>query len=318
MKKILVFIILFSSFSIGAVEMCLADSVITYRVLSNTREVASIEYFEFDQNDSLIKNVLIDVVGGIRTPVYLKEIARKKIKNQFHVEEVLKLWNAEKNSYSTYSKSVTVYDKKGVILSKNYFDAVQKGSNPIEFVPQSKTDYFYLKGGLLLFQESFVWDKAQGGSWKKTTKELFDYNELGQKLNVIFMEVDTASETLKETVKIYFTYDAAFQLKETIRYKIINGVWLPDERNSFGEFHDGPMTYHHVQYWRCDINDWDNSRYFVFQHGEDGRVESEVHLTWRNTEWKIDVSVFYGYDENGKLSQLLNENKQLVVQRFCR
>jgi len=298
------------------IGQCKADSVVTYRNVGGYFEVATVEYFSYDENDSLVFQDFFQYQNSKKSTVSQITIERKKVKGKWVVEKNSASWNSDQAVVNPVSKSISTYDKKGKLTSEVHQDFKLIGAQS-NYINQSKFEYVYSKTGLLIEQTMSVWN-VQKSSWQSDTKVSTTYNAANLSKETITTIWDTTKNVWANSWKHEFGYDSLNVINEAITYKFIKGVWVPHARTEYGKDPKDPMKYNIVQKWHGDKNKWINEFYYIFQMDEFGKTKTEVHLSWTGKEWKIDLTVYYVYNDKGELSQILNENKQVIVEWFCR
>jgi len=294
----------------GLNAQCKADSVFSYRMVGGKTEIASIEYFTFDANDSVVKKSFVEITEGKAQPVSELGIRYFKEGSNSCVEYETRTWVAERGIYRPDSRHTEIRNKKGLLMAEKY-DKV--GAT---VVAERESNYAYNKAGHLTSTEFKSWNEATK-SWEMITRVNYFY-EGDQQTHSITYAWDTVQNKWKEDWKIIFTYDSMNVLTETINYQVTNGAWVPRNRTVYGKEVDQPIYWNVVQEWNGAKENWSNQHYYLFQENEKGFTKQEVHLDWGETEWKINTSFQYVYNDSGMLIQILNENGQVMVDRFCK
>jgi hypothetical protein len=307
---LVVFLVSFLLVSQGVSAQCRADSVFTYRVVGGSNQIASIEYFLFDENDSIIKKSLLEIHDGKALPVNEMGIRYFKAGSTLCVEYESRNWVAERGIYRADSKHTQVRTKKGLLIAEKY-DKIGAA-----VTPESESIYTYNKSGQLITNEFKRWDEASK-SWKMESRVAYFYSGALQTESITYQR-DTVQNSWKEDWKIIFSYDSLNELSETVSYQFKNGAWVPRSRTVYGKEADKPVKWNLVQEWSGSKENWVNQFYYVFQLDAKGFTEKEIHLDWVNKEWKINMAYQYVYNDSGMLVQILSETGQVIMDRFCK
>jgi len=296
-------------------NQCKADSIITYRIVGGVSEIATIEYFKRDVNDSIISQDFIQFQNGKKASASQNTNEWKKVKGKWVLEKHSATWAAEELRIIPVTKSYSTYDKKLRLLSEVHqnFKLIGEQSN---YINQSKVDYVYSKTGQLINQFYSVWNPAKS-VWQNQSNIAHSYNEFNFKKETITSTYDTLQNFWTNSRKNEFGYDSLQKLTETITYQYIKDVWVPHSRVEYGVDTTSNMKYSVVQKWNGEKSKWINEFYYVMQLDETGKTKIEVHLSWAKTDWKIDLTVYYIYNEQGIMKQILNDKKQVIVEWFC-
>ncbi len=311
MKTILLSVITFFTVSFLYAQ-CKADSVITYRSFNGVNQIASIEYFEFDQNDSLIKSTMVDFQNGKANPVYQTTIQFSKSNGMNRVFYTSSNWITDRGIYKATSITTKSYSKKGNLLSETSYNV--SNDDTILF---SQQIHSYDKNGNEIFNILYYVNSATD-KYEKHAQNFYTYNSENKITESRTEKWDTAGQKWTGEWKTFYTYDSTGVLFHTTTYQHKNDAWIPTERTVYGKEADKPVEWNIVQKWDCTAEKWSNQFYYVFQKNEKGQTDTEVHLTWMKKEWQIDIAYHYIYNENGFLVQILNDQKQIMVERFCR
>lgn len=296
-------------------NQCKADSIITYRIVAGVSEISTIEYFRRDENDSLVSHDFMQFQNGQKISASQNTNEWKKVKGKWILEKNSASWTSDVNRTIPVTKSYLTYDKKGRLISEVYqnYKLVGDKSN---YINQSKADYVYSKTGQLIDQLYWEWNPVKG-AWQNQSKISNIYNEFNLTTESITSIWDTVKNVWANSWKNQFGYDSVQTMTETITYQYLKGVWVPHSRTEYGVDEKDPIKYHIVQKWNGEKSKWINEFYYIMQLDEKGKTKIEVHLLWAKTDWKIDLTVYYIYDENGNVKQLLNDKKQVIVEWFC-
>jgi hypothetical protein len=303
--------------------LCQADSVLSYQLILGNLQPAAIEYFTYDENDSLITSTMATFVDGRVIPGTRTVIERKKSKGKWIVAAYTDSWIPEANTYGLRSLATNRYDKKGNVLSTVYGDeviAVNAGEGSSTFREGFKTLYSYNKSGQLVSQLSQVRLHQASGSdeWTNGTKMTYTYNELEQNTEIVTMNWNAEKNAWQEAWRNNFSYDSLGVLAETTTYEFITSTWVPRSRTEYGFDKTDGFKYTIVQKWDGTRSKWVNEFYYVMQLNELGKTKTEVHLTWSGKEWVITLTAHYQYNEAGEISRILNDNNLVIMDRYCR
>jgi hypothetical protein len=303
--------------------LCRADSVLSYQLVLGNLQPAAIEYFTYDDNDSLIKSTVAMYVDGNLIPGTRTVIERKKSKGKWVVGTYMDSWIPGTDTYGQRSKVTNTYDKKGNLLSTVYADeliAVNAGEGSSSFSEGYKTHYSYNKSGQLVLQLSQVRDQlsAQNTEWTNGSKMTYTYNEQGENTEITTLNWDMEKNNWHEAWRHNFSYDSLGVVSEMTTYEFINQAWVPKSRTEYGVDPSSGFKYTIVQKWDGAKSRWTNEFYYVMQLNELGKTKTEVHLSWTGKEWQITLTVHYEYNEAGEISRMLNDNNLVIMERYCR
>jgi hypothetical protein len=313
-KAVLFFFgIYLSAFAINSAQaQCKADSIVNYRVIAGNREIASIEYFEYDLNDSILSNKLIEYYSGKAMPLYENKFTYSKVKGNTVVSYENAGWDASKAVFKPVVKVTHTYSKKGVLISEIHDDLKGGASNGND----AKIDYTYTPAGLVLTNLLSRWSVA-ANSWMGESLVEYEYeNNLMARSTT--SEWDSLSQNWKAKWRTDYVYDNTNTLSETVAYKFENYAWIPDQRTYYGYDSAQAVKGTIVQKWNGGKRGWDNQSYYVQKLNTKGQVETEVHLSWSGKDWVVDLTFHYVYNELGQLIQILNDKREVMVDRFCR
>lgn len=293
-----------------AYGQCKADSVVSYRVVAGQREIAGIEYFSYDTKDSLINTKFIDYQNGIPTPVYEAVISYSKSKGKILITFENSNWDPERAYFSPTFTTVKTYSKKGLLLSE------VNSNGDLLISTDSKIQYSYNDLGELINYELHRWHPVKR-MW--VIESMISYSYQNGKMSESITSVwDTVGQTLNQSWRTDFIYNADLSLAENTTYQFNNNVWIPDSKTTYGYDTSQNVKGNVVQKWNGAKGGWDNKFYYVFKLNEKGQTDAEIHLSWSGTDWVIDLTFFYVYNESGQLIQILNDKKEIMIDRFCR
>ncbi|MBI3135216.1 MAG: DUF3836 domain-containing protein [Bacteroidetes bacterium] len=291
-------------------SQCKADSVITYRIVNGINHVASIEYYVFDEKDSLVKTTLVEMQAGKAQPIC--EVAYRYFKSGAGpcIEAESRTWNPDRGVYKATSKHTTVYSKKGLVISDKY----DRVGNAV--VAESELNYTYNKSGQLQKKELRYWNEG-AGKWVNESMITFTYLN-GLQTESFSYVWDSTQQKWANDWRTVFSYDSLNELSETVSYQFKNAAWVPDSRTVYGKEPDKPVKWNIVQEWNGTKENWTNKYYYIFQQDEKGFTQKEIHLDWAGKEWQINMTFQYVYNDAGLLVQILNSSNQVMMDRFCR
>jgi len=291
---------------------CKADSVITYRSFNGANQIASVEYFDYDQNDSLIKSTMVDFQDGKATPVYETTIQYSKKGGMNRVILTSSNWVADRGVFKPVSITRKSYSKKGNLLMVSSYNITNEDT-----VLFSEQIHSYDKNNNETFNILY-YSNPKTGKYEEHTRNKYQYNSENKMTESFTEKWDTITQDWMGEWRIIFKYDSAGTLSNTTTYHFKNEAWIPTERTIYGKETDKPVEWNIVQKWDCGAEKWSNELYYVFQKNAKGQTDTEVHLSWIKKEWQIDMAYHYVYNEQGYLVQILNDQKLIMVDRFCR
>lgn len=297
---------------------CRADSVITYSNINGKNEITSIEYFSYDLKDSLVSARLVTFQQEKATPVYENKLYYSKVKGNHVVVFEISKWASDRAAFVPAARTTRTYSKKGVLLSElNENPVALKGEGVVEalFEAESKTQYNYSSTGDLVSKVFFRWNKTLK-IWVNESKISYEYNQEFMTKSTT-LEWDSLENKWISTWRNEFSYNDDNSLAETITYQFDNLAWIPETRTSYGIDTVQRIKGNIVQKWNGSKRGWDNKFYYVFKLNEKGLTDTEVHLSWSGKEWLVDLTFFYSYNESGQLIQVMDKNKEIIVDRFC-
>ncbi|MBL7899001.1 MAG: hypothetical protein JNJ99_10730 [Crocinitomicaceae bacterium] len=311
MKPILLSV--FTFFSIASLyAQCKADSVITYRVFNGINQIASIEYLEFDQHDSLVKTTKVDFQNEKENPDYQTTVEYKKIKSTSRIIYTTSNWATERGVFKPASITAKSFSKSGKFESESNYTITEKDT----FLFSEKV-CFYDKNGNEI-SSVLVYGIPGTDKIRKHSMTVNTYDSQNKLTESKTEKWDSVSNKWTGEWKTFYSYDSTGTLSQTTTYHFKNDAWIPTERTVYGKEADKPVEWNIVQKWDCTGEKWSNQFYYVFQKNEKGQTDTEVHLTWVKKEWQIDMAYHYVYNEAGFLVQILNDQKQVMVERYCR
>lgn len=319
MKRIgiLLFFPVFNLLSNSCFGQCQPDSIVSYRIVNNEVHLASVEYFKYDSNDSLIKTWLTNFDDTNKpTPSYQIDVNRTKSKGEISVTFKTELWNEKRAVYSPSSKEIQTKNKKGQLLRIEILDYKSVNSK-VDYYNVKRIEYSYNKQGKLIEEITLTWDTLTN-NWSNTNKKLITYNLNNTETETVLFGWNTENQIWTNEWKHNFEYDSVNQLTQTITYQSLSNVWVPYSKTDYGKDSLSPIKWQHMQVWSGEKNAWLNKAQYVFQIDSAGLTDVEIHLAWSKDEWKIDFAVFYKYNEAGDLVKIVNDAEQVIWERFCR
>lgn len=296
--------------SIQLIAQCRADSVLTYRIINGTNEIASIEYYYFDENDSVVRTTLAEMQGGLAVPLNEVTIRYFKSGSDFCTESNFKTWNPERGTYRPETRHTRVFSKKGLLLKETY-DKISSG-----IIPETQFTFSYSKSGQVLTSEFMRWNQLQN-RWINESKVVHSYNGSLESESITY-RWDTLKNAWANDWRVEYSYDSLNALAQTLTYHFKNEAWVPKTRTVYGKDSINPITWNIVQEWNGAKENWTNKYYYIFQHDEQGYTIKEIHLDWVSREWQMNMTLLYEYNEAGMLVQIRNEAGQVMVDRYCR
>jgi len=311
----LITILFFLVINYSAFSQCKADSAINYQIIGGQHEIGSIEHYWYDENDSLTSETIQEYQNSIPGISYHRNIKRKKVKGNLEVTTAFEVWTT-RVTWSSYTQEIAIY-RKGKLISQTYSDHKMLDNGSSENVNQAKNVYAYDKNGHLTEQIFSIWN-VKDSQWKNQSKIATTFNENGLRDETITSEWDSTKNSWSNSWKNVFGYDSLNELSETITYQFMKGVWVPHSRTEYGIDPKDGLKFNVVQKWNGEKSKWVNEFYYIFQLNEEGKTKTEIHLSWTGKEWKIDLTYYYFYNENGEIYKIMNDNKQVIMERFCR
>jgi hypothetical protein len=304
-------IILFGSNTSTA--QCKSDSVVTYQVVGETRVIASVEYFTYDLKDSLLTNRLIEYQNGKAFPLYENKYSYSKLKGNTVIAYENCKWVAERAIFKPVVKVTRTYSKNGLLLSEVHDDLAAE-PNPANL--DTKIDFRYTKTGDLISNLLSRWNSTTN-SWVGESYVAYEYNN-GLMTESTTSDWDSSSQDWKAKWRSDYVYDTNKTLLETVSYRFENYAWIPDTRTYYGLDSTQALKGVIVQKWNGAKRGWDNQSYYVMKLNDKDQTDTEIHLSWSGKEWVVDLTFFYIYNEQGQVIQILNDKKEIMVDRFCR
>lgn len=309
-KTIFLGVILFVLPASQSFSQCPADSVRTYSFIGGKGVLSDVEYFGFDDHDSISLSRMVSYHSGAPMPVFENRVERIKSGGNLLVRMTSAAWSAEKGTYIETARSSKNISRKGWVLSEQY-ENYKAGIWEME----SQILYTYSKTGKLL-EKNFLYMDAALNQLVNSVKLTFVYQ--GDLLTDTYTENwDPGLSVWKKDWKMTFEYDSLNYLRQTVTYQFLHEAWVPDSRTQYGRETDKMVRYNLIQKWNGGKANWENEFYNVFQLDENDRVKTEIHLSWDSKDWKIDQTLKFVYNEYGELYQILNGSDQLIQERFC-
>lgn len=303
-------------FAVGlntAQAQCKSDSIVTYQVIGSKRVIASVEYFTYDLKDSLLTNRLIEYQSGKALPLYENKYSYSKVKGNTVITYENCAWVPERAIFRPVVKVTRTYSKTGLLISELH-DDLSTESNPAYV--DTKIDFGYNKAGDLISNLLSRWNSTTN-SWIGESHVAYQYED-GLMTVSTTSDWDSTSQDWKAKWRSDYTYDANKTLLESVSYEFENNAWIPDTRNYYGVDSSQAIKGIIVQKWNGAKRGWDNQSYYVMKLNEKEQTDAEVHLSWSGKEWVVDLTFYYVYNEQGQVVQILNDKKEVMVDRFCR
>ncbi len=292
---------------------CKSDSVVTYQVIGENRVIASVEYFTYDLKDSLLTNRLIEYQNGKAFPLYENKYSYSKVKGNTVITYENCRWVAERAIFRPVVKVTRTYSKNGLLISELH-DDLSAESNPANV--DTKIDFGYSKTGELISNLLSRWNSTTN-SWVGESYVAYQYMD-GLMIESTTSDWDSSSQDWKEKWRSDYVYDDDKTLLETVSYRFDNYAWIPDSRTYYGLDSTQALKGVIVQKWNGAKRGWDNQSYYVMKLNDRDQTDTEIHLSWSGKEWVVDLTFFYIYNEQGQVIQILNDKKEVMVDRFCR
>lgn len=297
----------------GAHAQCKSDSVVTYKVIAGSRVIESVEYFTYDLKDSLLSNRLIEYQNGKPMPLYENKYSYSKLKGNTVVTYENCAWVPERALFKPVVKVTRTYSKAGLLISEVH-DDLSSEANPV--YKDTKIDFIYNKEGDLVSNLLSRWSSTTN-SWVMESKVSYLYsNDLMTSSTT--SDWDSTSQSWKGISRSDYAYDDKGVLLETVSYGFENYAWIPETRNYYGVDSLQSFKGTIVQKWNGAKRGWDNESYYVMKLNDKDQTDTEIHLSWSGTEWVVNLTFYYVYNDKGVLVQILNDNKEVIVDRFCR
>jgi hypothetical protein len=292
---------------------CKSDSVVTYQVIGDNRVIASVEYFTYDLKDSLLTNRLIEYQNGKAFPLYENRYSYSKLKGNTVISYENCKWVAERAVFKPVVKVTRTYSKNGLLISEIH-DDLSAEPNPANV--DTKIDFSYTKTGDLISNLLSRWNSATN-SWVGESYVAYEYKN-GLMSETTTSDWDSSSQDWKAKWRSDYVYDANKTLLETVSYRFENYAWIPDTRTYYGLDSSQALKGVIVQKWNGGKRGWDNQSYYVMKLNSKEQTDTEIHLSWSGKEWLVDLTFFYIYNEQGQVIQILNDKREVMVDRFCR
>ena len=296
-----------------AVAQCKSDSVVTYQVVGDNRVVASVEYFTYDLKDSLLTNRLIEYQNGKAFPLYENKYSYSKLKGNTVISYENCKWVAERAIFKPVVKVTRTYSKSGLLISELH-DDLSTEPNPANV--DTKIEFGYSKAGDLISNLLSRWNSATN-TWVGESHVAYEYKD-GLMTESTTSDWDSSSQDWKAKWRSDYVYDTKKTLLETVSYRFENYAWIPETRTYYGLDSAQAIKGVIVQKWNGAKRGWDNQSYYVMKLNAQEQTDTEIHLSWSGKEWIVDLTFFYIYNEQGQVVQILNDKKEVMVDRFCR
>lgn len=297
----------------SAQAQCKSDSVVTYQVVGEMRVIASVEYFTYDLKDSLLTNRLIEYQNGKAFPLYENKYSYSKLKGNTVISYENCKWVPERAIFKPVVKVTRTYSKSGLLISELHDDLAAE-VNPANL--DTKIDFGYTKTGDLISNLLSRWNSATN-SWIGESYVAYEYRN-GLMIESTTSDWDSSSQNWKAKWRSDYVYDENETLLETVSYRFENYAWIPDTRTYYGLDSAQALKGVIVQKWNGAKRGWDNQSYYVMKLNDKEQTDTEIHLSWSGKEWVVDLTFFYIYNEHGQVIQILNDKKEIMVDRFCR
>lgn len=284
------------------------DSVLNFVAFGDNSVIASIEYFKYNEKDSLVESNLVELNNNQKIPIHKHTYQYAKAKGGIAKIITILSYNSESKTYYPSFETTKLMNKTGRILSETNVSFQKDGSK----INENKVLYSYNESGKITRSEFYRWNKQKAIWFIESTVD-FKYSENFEE--VLFCEFDSISNKLIPQTRTEIFYNSNKTLNESIKYNFNKHTWMPVERSVYGYDTTLNIEGNIVQKFSLEKCGWENVFYYVKKKNKNNLVDTEIHMHWGDKDWLVDLTYYYEYNEQGDLLRLLNENKEILISR---